>query len=76
MKECSADASEKQKVIEMLKRTEEDSTLEDLELEDDLHERLHGLDLERDIDKVWDKLTLQVILPYITTCIVNFKFNI
>lgn len=65
MKECNADPSEKQKVIEMLKRTEEDPNLEDLELEDDLHERLHGLDLERDIDKVWDKLTLQVILPYI-----------
>jgi hypothetical protein len=45
----------------MLKRAETDPDLNDLdEPKDDLHERLHDLDLDRDTREVWNRLTDQV----------------
>jgi len=49
-------------MMDMLKRVEEEADLDDLEEEDDLHERLSDLDLDRDINKVWDRLTTQVVM--------------
>ncbi|XP_060583391.1 LOW QUALITY PROTEIN: zinc finger HIT domain-containing protein 2-like [Ruditapes philippinarum] len=60
LKDFSADAEDKQKVLDMLKRAETDPDLNDLdEPEDDLHERLHDLDLDRDTREVWNRLTDQ-----------------
>ena len=62
LKECNAGPDEKTKMMDMLKRVEEEADLDDLEEEDDLHERLSDLDLDRDINKVWDRLTTQVVM--------------
>ncbi|XP_060580861.1 uncharacterized protein LOC132737579, partial [Ruditapes philippinarum] len=60
LKDFSADAEDKQKVLDMLKRAETDPDLNDLdEPEDDLHERLHDLDLDKDTREVWNRLTDQ-----------------
>ncbi|WAR15215.1 ZNHI2-like protein [Mya arenaria] len=58
LKECDTDPEEKQKVMEMLQRVEGAPDLDDGDSsEDDLEERLGDLDLNEDVDKVWDRLT-------------------
>lgn len=64
LKECNADPTEKTKMIDMLKRVEEEADLDGLDNGDDLHERLSDLDLERDIDKVWERLSAEVLKPF------------
>ena len=65
LKECSAGADEKRKMMDILSRLEKE-TAEDEETAivdddaDDLHERLQDLDLERDADKIWSRLTDKV----------------
>ena len=65
LKECNAGADEKRKMMDILSRLEKE-TAEDEETAiadddaDDLHERLQDLDLERDADKIWCRLTDKV----------------
>lgn len=60
LKEYVSNPEEKQKVLEMLKRAETDPGLSDLdEPGDDLDERLADLDIEKDSNDVWNRLTDQ-----------------
>ena len=56
------DNHEKRKMIEILKRFEQEETEgglgeEGSELGENLEERLEGLNLDRDTEKIWEKLT-------------------
>jgi len=64
LKECNADPEERNKVLEMIKRAEGETEQNSSESsdEDDLEERLGGLDLDRDADKIWDRLTDKVLV--------------
>lgn len=58
LKECSADHLDKQKVIEMLKRSVEELDVEDLDKSDEsLHKRLADIDIDTDVEQVWNLLT-------------------
>ena len=61
LKDCSVGPEEKRKLMEILSRAETDPALDDLDDSDDLHERLENLDLEKDTDQVWERLTDQVL---------------
>lgn len=54
------DEERKQSMLEILKRDHEDKNdnfLVEEDDEEDLEERLEGLNLDRDTDKIWEKLT-------------------
>ncbi|XP_019634334.1 PREDICTED: zinc finger HIT domain-containing protein 2-like [Branchiostoma belcheri] len=62
LKQQRGSHEEKQKVLEMLKRLEDQEEEEEEEEEEDeqtLEDRLHGLDLDRDTEAIWDQLTDQ-----------------
>ena len=58
----TVDNHEKRKMMEILKRFEQEEKEqslgeEELELGENLEERLEGLDLDQDTEKIWEKLT-------------------
>ena len=58
----TADSHEKRKMVEILKRFEKKETEENLGDDglisgEDLEERLEGLNLDKDTEKIWEKLT-------------------
>ncbi|KAH3827274.1 zinc finger HIT domain-containing protein 2-like [Dreissena polymorpha] len=58
LKESDIEPSDKQKMVDMLKRTECDPDLIDLDQsDDDLEGRLAGVDLDGEADKIWSRLT-------------------
>ena len=63
LKECNASLDEKRKMMEILARVEKetaDNDNVDEEVNDNLHERLQDLDLDKDIDKIWTRLNEKV----------------
>ncbi|KAL4220931.1 hypothetical protein ACF0H5_019197 [Mactra antiquata] len=61
LKELSANPTDKQKVLDMLKRAENEADTAGLDEceDDDLHDRLSDLNLDTDLSEVWNRLTLQ-----------------
>ena len=64
LKESSASSDEKRKMMDILTRVEKetaDDYGDDVDGEE-LLERLQDLDLDRDADKIWSRLTEKVII--------------
>jgi hypothetical protein len=60
LKGDTIDNHEKRKMMEILKRFEQEETedgITDEGLGENLEERLEGLNLDRDTEKIWEKLT-------------------
>ena len=53
-------SDEKRKMMDILARVEKESVDSVEEDNDDLHERLQDLDLDKDTSKIWSRLTEQV----------------
>ena len=53
-------SDEKRKMMDILARVEKESADNVEEDNDDLHERLQDLDLDKDTSKIWSRLTEQV----------------